>query len=165
MGNQARRNPLNKTDAQPHQIANAATVLCLCIFEWLKWPTLGFRTAARITHTPPGALRKLHSGFVSQAINQANWHVPWTNTCIAMQQGSHSPSFLPLLAQQFSGFRAYLITVQVACELFTVYSAPPAERVNKYIWGTQNGRTWCDKFREFISTFNSIRRVIKACPG
>lgn len=96
MGNQARRNPLNKTDAQPHQIANAATALCLCIFEWLKWPTLGFHTAARITHTPPGALRKLHSGFVSQAINQANWHVPWTNTCIAMQQGSHVTFATPL---------------------------------------------------------------------
>lgn len=151
MANQARWNPLNKTDSQPHQIAIAATVLCLCIFEWLKWPTLGFHTVARITHTPPGALRKLRSGIVSQAINQANWHVPWTNTCIAMQQGSqlisdtplsssHPPpsphATLPLVAQQFSGLRAYLITVQVASELFTVYSAPPAEKVNKYIWGT-----------------------------
>lgn len=133
MAIQARRYPLNKTDAQPHQIAIAAAARALLSL----YVSLSGLNGQHSVSTLRLALRIRHRAHYANyagalfcqppllAIKQANWHVPRTNTCIAMQQGSHplpppSHSSQPTYtAQQFSGFGARLINVQVACKLFT----------------------------------------------
>lgn len=105
MAIQARRNPLNKTDAQPHQIAIAATArVLLSLYVSLsglngQHSVSTLRLALRIRH------RAHYANYAGAlfcqppllAIKQANWHVPRTNTCIAMQQGSHPLPLLPPL--------------------------------------------------------------------